>query len=247
MATPLKANGLKGKSVLFIHHSTGGNLIREGNLREEIYKLDPTIQFWDHNYNLFPIFTKILATNTHLKGLTDNNANLTMRDYNIVLSNNSPKEYAEIFSRDSNDPTLKSILSYDLIAFKNCFPTTRIVSEQQLEEDIGYYKIIRDSVAKYPGKHFVLLTPPPERKETTNPENAKRAKRLVNWLQSNDFLANSANIHVFDLFGQLADGKGYLRQEYTRFFPRDSHPNKKANKAVAPLFATYLASIAKSF
>lgn len=42
-----------GKRILFIHHSTGGNLIKEGNLRDEIEKLDPAVQLWDHNYNLF--------------------------------------------------------------------------------------------------------------------------------------------------------------------------------------------------
>lgn len=86
--------------ILFIHHSTGGNLIKEGKLRNEIKKLDSSIEFWDHNYNLFSIFTSLLANKTHLIGLTDNNGSITGTDYNIVLSNNSPKEYADIFSRN---------------------------------------------------------------------------------------------------------------------------------------------------
>ena len=228
------------KKILFIHHSTGGNLIKEGKLRDEIKRIDSSIQFWDHNYNLFPILTLLLANNTHLRGLTDNKGDITGKDYNIVLSNNSPKEYADIFLRDPNDPTLESILSYDVIAFKNCYPTTRITSDRKLEEDIAYYKIIRDHLKKYPEKQFILFTPPPARKETTNLENAKRAKKLVDWLQSSDFLQETSNLHVFDFFGQLADENGFLKKEYARFLPWDSHPNRKANETVAPLFAEYL-------
>jgi len=231
------------KRILFIHHSTGGNLIKEGNLRDEVKKLNPSIELWDHNYNLFPIFTTLLANNTHLKGLSDAQGQVTGKDYNIVLSNNSPKEYADIFSRDPSDPTLQAILSYDIIAFKNCYPTTRITSDQQLEDHIKYYTIVRDSLKKYPNKQFILLTPPPARKETTNSENAKRAIKLVSWLNSDEFLQGVSNIHIFDFFGLLADGNGMLKKDYERLLPWDSHPNKKANLAVAPVFAKYLVNL----
>lgn len=232
-----------GKKILFIHHSTGGNLIREGNLRDEVAKLDSTVEFWDHNYNLFPIFTTLLANNTHLKGLSDARGKVTGIDFNIIVSNNSPKEYADIFSRDSSDPTLKSILSYDIIAFKNCYPTTRITSDPQLEEDIKYYTIIRDNLKKYPTKQFVLLTPPPARRETTNLNDAKRAMKLVAWLNSSEFQQGIKNIHVFDFFGLLADENGMLKKDYLRFFPWDSHPNKQANLVIAPVFADYLVKL----
>lgn len=236
---------MTGKRILFIHHSTGGNLIKEGNLRDEIKKLDSGIEFWDHNYNLFPILTTFLAHHTHLKGLSNAQGKVTGRDYNIVLSNNSPKEYADIFSRDSSDATLREILTYDIIAFKNCFPTTHITSDLQLKEDIKYYTIIRDNLKKYPTKQFVVLTPPPVRKETTSLENASRAITLVNWLKSDEFLQGATNINLFDLFGLLADKNGMLKKEYQRLFWRDSHPNKKANQAIAPVFAQYLVELVK--
>ena len=229
-----------GKSILFIHHSTGGNLIKEGNLRDEVKKLDPAVELWDHNYNLSPIFPLLLANITHQKGLSDAQGNVTGEDYNIVLSNNSPKEYADIFSRDPSDPTLKAVLEYDVIAFKNCYPTTRIISDQQLEEDIKYYTIIRDNLQKYPENQFILLTPPPSRKESTTIDDAKRAMALVAWLNSDEFLQGASNIHVFDFFSMLADKDGMLKHEYQRMLPWDSHPNKQANLAVAPLFADFL-------
>jgi hypothetical protein len=241
MANTIHASETYSKKILFIHHSTGGNLISEGKLRDRIKALDPSVQLWDHSYNLSPAFPKLIAKISHLRGLTDNNGNILGIDYDIVLSNNSPKEYAEIFSRNPDDKTLKSILSYDIIAFKNCFPTTQIISDQQLNEDIEYYQSIRESLRKYPNKQFVLLTPPPSRKSVTNLQNAARAKKMVKWLTSADFSKNLPNLHVFDYFTILADKEGYLKQEYERVLPWDSHPNQKANKTVAPQFADYLA------
>ncbi len=244
MSTPFTVKASEvSKKVLFIHHSTGGNLIKEGNLRDEIKKLDPTVEFWDHNYNLNPVFGTFLAKFTHLKGLSDNNGKVTGTDYNIVISNNSPKEYADIFSRDLNDPTLKSILDYDVIAFKNCYPTTRISTDEQLEEDIKYYKIIRDNLKKYSNKKFIVFTPPPARKKTTNMEQATRAKKLVDFLNSKVFIGNSKNIYVFDFYNLLADENGYLKKEFNRLLPWDSHPNKKANLDISPFFASYMANV----
>lgn len=231
---------MQHKKILFIHHSTGGNLIKEGHLRDEIRKLDQTIEFWDHNYDLFPVLTTFLAKRTHMRGLSDANGEYTGQDYTIYLSNNSPREFAEIFSRNPNDPTLKSILDYDLIAFKNCYPTTRITSTRQLEDDKKYYEVVRDSVKHYKDKQFVLVTPPPARKETTTRENAQRAKQLVNFLTSKEYVAGISNLQVFDFFTLLADSDGFLKPGYCRFWFWDSHPNKQANVVVAPIFAKHL-------
>ncbi len=245
MKNQVKANFSADSKILFIHHSTGGNLIREGNVRDEIRKIDAKIEFWDHNYNLSPILGGVLSKLTHLRGLTDDKGQITGTDYKISLSNNSPREYAEIFSREPSDITLASILSYDVIAFKNCYPTTRIVSEEQLQQDIEYYKAIRESLKKYPNKKFVLLTPPPARKSTTNVDNAKRATQLVDWLKSDEFLDGKKNIYVFDFFGLLSDENGFLKPEYERFAFWDSHPNRVANQTVAPIFAKYLVDLSR--
>lgn len=228
--------------VLFIHHSVGGNLINQGNLREELRKLNPNIELWDHGYSLYPFlfFSKILGRITFRTGLSDKQGKMVGKDYKITLSNNSPKEYAEIFSRNPNNYTLQSILSYDIIAFKNCFPTTHITSDAQLQKDMEYYRSIRKSLSDYPNKKFIILTPPPVRKEVTTIENARRAKMLVTWLISKDFLEDSKNIYVFDFFTLLADLDGLLKQEYTPLMPIDSHPNRKANKTIAPIFAKFV-------
>lgn len=226
--------------MLFIHHSTGTNLINDGNLRTEIRKLNPTIEFWDHSYNLFSFLSKFLARFTHHKGLSDSNGEYTGRDYNIVLSNNSPREYAEIFGQDKNDLTLSAILSYDVVAFKSCYPTTKIESDDRLSEDIRLYDSIANNLKKYSENKFIILTPPQERRECTTFENAKRAKRLVNHMTSKEFLKGTTNISVFDFFSLLSDSDGFLKKEYCRLIPLDSHPNKKANETIAPIFAKFI-------
>lgn len=239
----------KSSKVLFIHHSTGANLINEGNLRKQIYKLNPEIEIWDHGYNLIPklpsFLVKILASTKlfYNTGLSDNNGQLTGTDYNIVLSNNSPKEYADIFSRSPQDKTLSAVLQYDVVLFKNCFPTTEIKSDAQLAEYKNYYTQIKENLSKYQNKKFIILTSPPLRRELTKPEYAARAENLNNWLVSVEFTQNSGNIFVFDFFGLLADEAGYLKKEYSSIIPIDSHPNEKANHEIAPALAKFLVKI----
>jgi hypothetical protein len=240
----VQAQSNENMKVLFIHHSTGGNLIKQGDLRGELKKIAPNIEFWDHSYNLFPVLPKLVALFTNYTGLSDAQGKMTGKQHDIVLSNNSPKEYAEIFARDPNDPTLKAILNYDVIAFKNCFPTTKITSDEQLEEYKTYYTKIKESVSKYPNKKFILLTPPPLRKEVTTSDNAKRAQELANWLNSDQIIKNQGNLFVFDFFQLLSDDYGYLKPEYTPLIWIDSHPNKKANKTIAPIFAKFIVEIA---
>lgn len=238
---------MKDIKVLFIHHSTGGNLIKEGNLRRILNEINPHIKFWDHSYNLVKYLPLFIANYTHLKGLSDALGKITGIDYDIVLSNNSPKEYAEIFAREADDYTLKQILQYDVIVFKNCFPTSKITSNIQLEEYKNYYSNIAKNISKYKTKKFIIITPPPLRKELTKSEYADRAKILAAWLKSGNFIKDIDNIFVFDFFSLLADNKGFLKEKYTRFIPIDSHPNKKANKEIAPILAKFIIEVCSKF
>lgn len=231
--------------LLFIHHSTGANLIREGKLRILLKERFPHLEFWDHSYNLYAQFPLLFATFTHHTGLTNQYGKITGSDYNITLSNNSPKEFAEIFSRNSRDSTLSKILDYDIVAFKNCYPTTKIITDTQLEGDKNYYLKVKDSLRKYSTKKWIMFTPPPLRKELTKPEYANRARKLANWLASEEFLQNSKNIFVFNFFDFLANENNYLKNEYCRRISFDSHPNKKANEVIAKEFVSFLEILLK--
>ena len=223
--------------ILFIHHSTGGLLLKSRHVRKLLYDRLSDVELWDHGYNLQRGLSSFLSKLTYRTGLSDPLGNMTGLDYDIKISNNSPKEYDEIFSREQSDPTLRSILQYDVVIFKNCFPTTKIVSYKMLEDHKKHYKNIANSLAKYPTKKFIIFTSPPLRKELTTIDFTNRARRLSEWMK---LTLPSKNILVFDFFDLLSDLDGQnahmLKREYSPFLFFDSHPNKNANKDIGPIF-----------
>lgn len=241
----VKADTTKTK-VLFIHHSTGGNLLNYGKVRDNIYSKSTDIEFYDHGYNLYKpmVLSKIFGKVTFRTGLSDSNGYMLGKDFNIVVSNNSPKEYADIFNRDPTDYTLNNILEYDIIIFKNCFPTSAIKSDEQLNEYKNLYDKVKLGISRFPDKKFIIFTQPPLRGEVTNKEDAQRARNLADYLASPGFVEGYDNIYVFNFFDLLADSSGnntnMLRREYTSWFYRDSHPNKLANKTIGPLFSEFV-------
>ncbi len=235
-------------NILFIHHSTGGNLLHQGEVRKLLYAQSNEMALWDHSYNLYPsiLLSRILGPITFKTGLSNSQGSLTGKDFDITISNNSPKEYADIFNRDPSDPTLSKILEFDVIVFKNCFPTTKIISDQHLQEIINYYTEAKKGVSRFPNKKFIAFTPPPVRKEVTTPESAKRARKLAQWMNSSGYVSDSPNLQVFDFYSYLADEHGdnmnMLRRDYAPLLYVDSHPNRKANKEIAPKFVDFMLS-----
>jgi hypothetical protein len=222
--------------VLFIHHSTGGLLPRFGRIRELLAKAAPNIEFWDHGYNLscLPILFRT--------GLSDAKGKMTGKDFHIVISNNSPREYADIFSRNSDDQTLSQILNFDVVIFKNCFPTSKIETTEKLEKYKAYYRKIFQAVGKYPST-FIAFTPPPLRREMTNATESANARALATWME-NEGARRAKNCFVFNFFDLLADKEGdnknMLKREYCSFIPFDSHPNIRANREAGKIFVGWL-------
>ena len=235
---------MKKIKVLFIHHSTGGLLIFFGRLRKLLKEKNPEIEFWDHGYNLYSpkILAPILGLITFRTGLSNGNGKMTGKDFNIVISNNSPKEYAEIFSRNKSDLTLKNILAFDVVIFKNCFPTSKIETQEKLEKYKEYYSQIIKSISNYKNK-FIIFTPPPLRREMTKPERAANTRSLAAFI--NEKTKKYPNISTFDFFDLLTDKEGnnkdMLKREYCNIFiPIDSHPNIRANQEVGQVFSDFL-------
>ncbi|EKE13798.1 MAG: hypothetical protein ACD_12C00812G0003 [uncultured bacterium] len=231
------------KKILFIHHSTGGLLLFFGRVRKLLKEKLPDIEFWDHGYNLYlpKILAPIFGPITFKTGLSDQNGKITGKDFEINISNNSPKEYAEIFSRKPDDYTLKNILSFDVVIFKNCFPTSKIETQEKLEEHKKYYAQIINSLSVYKNK-FIIFTPPPLRREMTKPEWAANTRSLSNFI--NEEVKKYPNISTFDFFDLLTDKEGknknMLKREYCHLIPVDSHPNIRANREVGKKFINFL-------
>jgi hypothetical protein len=227
------------RDIIFLHHSTGENLIQQGGVRQLF--ADAGYSFWDQGYNS--------------QGLHDPNGLSAGYGYSIPRDNTDPDGMAAIFNQHKYSLPLNAfsgLLQHEVILFKSCFaPTSNIRSESQLEEYRQYYLAIRDQIDQNPNKLFVLITQPPLNPAETNPEEARRARELASWLASPDFLGERNNVAIFDLFSYLAENdplapdRDMLRSSFRN--GSDSHPNRLANEQIAPLLVEFVISSIESY
>ena len=218
--------------VIFLHHSCGHNLIEEGSVRQGLTSLGH--EFYDHGYNG--------------DGLRLADGTWTGANFDIPGDNTDPDGLAELFSQPLNTPPTNAfsrLMEYDVIAIKSCFPVSNIWDGARLEELKSNYRTIRDRMAQYPDKTFIIVTQPPQVPGSTDASEAARARELANWLKSDDFLAGHTNIFVFDFFDLLAGSDNMLKSEY-RFDNYDAHPNALANRSIGPLFVAYIDDVITS-
>lgn len=219
-------------NIIFVHHSTGANLIRQGGVRERFSEAG--FQFWDHDYNA--------------RGLTRPDGTSAGYHYNIPNDNTDPDGYARIFSQRLYGWPLNAfsgLMQHEVIVFKSCFPVSHIASDSQLEQYKAHYRQMRAVMDRHPDHVFVVVTPPPLDPVHTDMEIAGRARIFANWLKSDEFLGGHPNIFTFDLFDLLAEGvpaapdHNMLREEYQRE-GEDPHPNQAANETIGPLFVDFV-------
>ncbi len=219
-------------NIIFLHHSVGRNLIEQGRIREAFRERG--YAFWDQDYN-------------H-RGLRNPEGESTGYGYDLPYDNSDPDGLARIFEQRVYPlplNTLSGLLQHEVILLKSCFPNSHIPDAEALEARKALYLRIRAGMEAHPDKIFILLTSPPLNPADTNAEEAANARALSSWLASDDFLAGSENIFVFDFFDHLAvpdDGSpeaNTLRPEY-RPAGRDSHPNRLANETIAPRLVDFV-------
>jgi hypothetical protein len=212
--------------IIFLHHSTGANLIEQGDVRQRLTNLG--YEFYDHGYNADGL---VLADGTPAG-----------RDFDVPDDNTDPDGFAGIFAQPLHDPpdnTFSHLMQYDVIAFKSCFPASNIQSDEQLADYESYYLSIRSRMDQYPNKIFIVITPPPEIPADTDPQAAARARAFSNWLASNEYVSGHPNVFTFNFFDLLADpSTNMLRADYRS--GGDAHPNALANQTIGPLFADFI-------
>lgn len=211
--------------ILFMHHSTGANLIREGEVREALTTRG--YEFWDHGYND--------------EGLSDARGEPTGLNYSVPDDNTDPDGWAAIFSQGVVAPpstTFSSMLLYDVVLFKSCFPTSNIADDEMLAAYEGNYLRIRETIDAHPDTLLIAFTSPPLVPNETEPANAARAREWAAYLVSDAFGEGRQNLAIFDFFSLLADSDGVLRREY-RSDDWDSHPNETANRTIGPLLVDF--------
>ncbi|MBN1872935.1 MAG: hypothetical protein JXA33_01790 [Anaerolineae bacterium] len=230
-------------NVIFLHHSTGKNLIEQGNVRELFSQRG--YQFWDHDYNTI--------------GLTRPDGSGTGSSYDIPEitagtrggGNTNPEGLAVLFAQPVHNPpdnAFSHLLQHEVLIFKSCFPNSAIKSEEMLEQHKTWYLQMRDVIAQHPDKVFIFLTSPPLHPQATNAEEAARVRVLANWLVG-EYPAGLPNLFVFDFFDQLADPQtNMLRTAYQRNSESsDSHPNEQANQIIGPRFVDYVDEVVQTY
>lgn len=234
------------RKLFFLHHSTGWGIISEGNVRGHVADYNTAhatdFEFWDQGYNG--------------DGVNDQDGNWYPVEYPVPNDNTDPDGLHYLWtSTEADAVTCRNGLmnSYEVIAFKSCFPASAIYDDYRLEEYKQWYREIRATLDLHPDKLFVVSSTPPLIPELTNAEDAARARAFANWLKSSEYLTGHPNIVCFDLFNLLAapDGGGaeanMLRAEYRLAEEGNSHPNPAANAAVGPVFAQFLIDSALAY
>lgn len=226
-------------NVVFLHHSVGSNLIRQGGVRERF--AEAGYQFWDHGYNA--------------EGLTRPDGTSAGYHYHIPNDNTDPDGFAHIFSQRLYSWPLNAfsgLMQHEVIIFKSCFPVSQITSDAQLEQYKAYYLQMREVMDQHPDHIFIVVTPPPLNPAVTDAEAATRARAFAEWLRSDEFLVGHPNVFTFDFFGLLAEENpaspdySMLRKGYRRE-GSDSHPNKIANETTGPLFVDFVIEAIQSY
>jgi len=225
-------------NIIFLHHSTGHNLIEQGGVRELF--TEAGYDFWDHGYT-WP-------------GLRRPDGSETGYSYRIPDDNTDRDGLGRIFSQRVYPlpiNALSGLLQHDVIISKSCFPASQIDSEEQLQTYKGTYLAMRDVMDQYPDKLFIVMSPPPLNPASTDPQAAARARAFANWLASDAYLAGHPNVAAFDFFDALAESDpaamdfNMLRADYRD--GEDSHPNQTANEIVGPHFAGTVIQTIKAF
>lgn len=225
-------------NVVFLHHSTGANLIRQGRVREQF--AEAGYDFWDHHYNQ--------------TGLTRPDGGKAGYSYRIPDDNTDPDGLATLFAQPVYSlplNALSGLLQHEVIVFKSCFPASQISSDAQLEQYKEWYLGMRDVMDAHPDRVFVVMSPPPLNPAVTPPEAAARARTFAEWLTSAEYLDGHPNVFAFDFFDQLAEDDpaapdyNMLRASYRD--GEDSHPNQTANEVVGPLFVEAVIAAARGY
>jgi hypothetical protein len=239
----LPSTAVAKRNILFIHHSVGESIIRDGRIRAIF--TEAGFDFWDHGYN---------HPETGLK----NEKGEPAGSYRIPDDNTTPYGYARLFALDPNEDNAfnKILNNHDIILFKSCFPVSKIQADNPEEDRLKpwrrsfanykrHYLAIRDNIVKFPEKIFIIMTPPPLHPKVSGSTESTRARAFTKWLQSQEYLNSCKNFFVFDLFDILADPESDTLRGQFQLDPSssNSHPNPVANLLVSQKLSDFVINV----
>ncbi|MDD2923419.1 MAG: hypothetical protein PHQ36_14130 [Anaerolineales bacterium] len=240
--------------LIFIHHSTGENLLRDdyGLLGKKLGQNNYFVS--DTNYGWGP---NAIGDRTDipdwLEWFRSPSTPVTMNALFAESGQNS------VYTRTLADPGGQNTI----VMFKSCFPNSNLSGNPNDPPDptpgytVGHAKYVYNEILKYfrahPDKLFIVITAPP----VTDPTYAANARAFNNWLY-NDWLTVNAypfsNVAVFDFYNVLTHPNAHHRYNTatssiehivvagsnTSYYPSgDDHPNvvgsQKATTEFIPL------------
>jgi hypothetical protein len=255
-ATPVK--------LIFIHHSTGGAWLGDGNLgsalRDEGYFVSDTNYGWGPD-----------AVGDH----TD------VGDWWTWFRGGSAATYTAALYAESGQNASYARLTTDpgganqIVMFKSCFPNSGVggsptdaipaiganplagngMTSLTVGNAKGVYLDLLDYFAAHPEKLFVLIVSPPLRHDDTTASDAANARVLADWLvDPNGWLAGYTghNVIAYDYYTVLTGGyhrvfngaiehsAGSSNYLYPAWETSDSHPSPAGHQAATSQFPDWL-------
>lgn len=225
----------EGKSVIYLHHSTGGNIWKGG------------------------IEDAVKAVNEA------NGTDISIKEQSYPYKphpwDNNPYEYWNLWVNHSGEnrldeqPTLEQITAdYDVVAFKHCYTAAGMEPDDGNPDVSSYkkttanyklqYEALKTKLNSMPDKTFVLWTVPPKAKGDTTDEAAKLTNEFVDWVK-NEWDVPGDNIHLWDYHALAMEGSpdGLHPQESYSVKSKDSHPGKEISALASTKFAQRLADV----
>ncbi len=238
--------------LIFIHHSTGENLLRDdyGGLGLALSQNNYFVS--DTNYGWGP---EAVGDRTDIPNWTE-----------WFASDATPRIMESVFNESGQNSSYTRTVSdpggeNEIILFKSCFPNSAL--EGNPDDPPGSYEELSVSGAKYvyntilgyfatrPDKLFIVLTAPP----LSDSEYADNARAFNNWLVNDWLVENNYSLHnvaVFDFYNVLTDNNAHHRfidgqvehvigsRDTLRYPSEDDHPSVKGSRKATDEFVPLL-------
>jgi hypothetical protein len=207
-------------TALFIHHSVGGQIIRQGGLRQKLSQAMSSLELWDHHYNEI--------------GLCDASGSSLGTSFPIPGDNTDPGGLLAILAGvAAGEPWAARARTFDVLILKSCFPNNAVRTGAAALSLKQTYQQMRE-VALSLAQAVVLVSSPPLVLEATSPDQAARATDIAAWLGEHWTGPRLGYANIFDtLTYHSGPARGTLRLGYRRMRPRDSHLGGAGAQAAA--------------
>ena len=235
--------------IIFLHHSTGYS-VWLGKTNNYVYKLTGKgdVQKFIARYNRknktgYEVSERFFPSKNPYGW-----NNYPYDYYNIWVKNAGNTPYME-------EPTLEMLTrEYDVIAFKHCFPVSRIQPDtsapdidsaiKTLENYKLQYEALKNKMHEFPENKFIIWTPAVNTQQLMSEDEAIRTREFRDWIVD-EWDVKGDNIFVWDFYSYETEGGLYLPDK-NAISPDNSHPGIDFSARVASLFGQFIIDVIES-